>query len=186
MRRSLESAMARMHACRLPPQVRTVEEQDASYTFEMMPRPDTEWDGSAKACPECVRHTAHARTWRACSSVSPCPLAPPSTRVPPAPARSEARAEFVACGLRKRNVGAFINHSCAPNCFVQPVLDVHHDLRCPKICIFASGAQGAVPDGPCRCTAASGSGPDGAMPLTVLVGPLPRRSVQTTSRRSQS
>ncbi|EFN57970.1 hypothetical protein CHLNCDRAFT_142107 [Chlorella variabilis] len=82
--------------------VRTVEEQDAEYTFDMAPRPDTNWDGTEKVVPD------------------------------------QAKAEFVACGLRKRNVGAFLNHSCAPNCFVQPVLDTHHDRRCPKICIFAS------------------------------------------------
>jgi euchromatic histone-lysine N-methyltransferase len=88
--------------------VRTVEEQDAEYTFDMGPRPDTNWDGSEKAVPD------------------------------------TSRAEFVACGLRKRNVGAFLNHSCAPNCFVQPVLDTHHDTRCPKICIFASGGLGST------------------------------------------
>jgi hypothetical protein len=32
--------------------VRTVEEQDAEYTFDMGPRPDTNWDGSEKAVPE--------------------------------------------------------------------------------------------------------------------------------------
>jgi euchromatic histone-lysine N-methyltransferase len=47
-------------------------------------------------------------------------------------------AEFVVCGLRRRNVAAFFNHSCAPNCFVQPVLADHHDARLPKICIFAA------------------------------------------------
>ncbi|KAI3428118.1 hypothetical protein D9Q98_006501 [Chlorella vulgaris] len=83
--------------------VRTVEEQDAEYTFTMAPRPDLNWDGNVKQCPE----------------------------EPPA-------AEFVVCGLRKRNVGAFLNHSCASNCFVQPVLDTHHDLRSPNVCIFAS------------------------------------------------
>lgn len=45
----------------------------------------------------------------------------------------------MACGLRKRNIGAWFNHSCAPNCFVQPLLDCHHDERCPRIGIFAMG-----------------------------------------------
>ena len=77
-----------------------------------------------------------------------CPAATtaPTLPTPPHPTPilpcSQAKAEFVACGLRKRNVGAFLNHSCAPNCFVQPVLDTHHDRRCPKICIFASGGAG--------------------------------------------
>ena len=47
-------------------------------------------------------------------------------------------AEYVVCGLHRRNVAAFMNHSCAPNCFVQPVLCDHHDARMPKISIFAS------------------------------------------------
>lgn len=74
------------------------------------------------------------------SNALPPPLPPPPS---PSPC-STSRAEFVACGLRKRNVGAFLNHSCAPNCFVQPVLDTHHDTRCPKICIFASGGLGST------------------------------------------
>ena len=47
-------------------------------------------------------------------------------------------AEFVVCGLHRRNIAAFINHSCAPNCFAQPVLSDHHDLRMPKISVFAA------------------------------------------------
>jgi euchromatic histone-lysine N-methyltransferase len=43
----------------------------------------------------------------------------------------------VICGLRNRNVAAFLNHSCNPNCFVQPVLVDHHDARMPKVSIFA-------------------------------------------------
>lgn len=35
-------------------QVRTVEEQDAEYTFTMAPRPDLNWDGNVKQCPECA------------------------------------------------------------------------------------------------------------------------------------
>ena len=46
--------------------------------------------------------------------------------------------EYVVCGLYRRNIAAFFNHSCAPNCFVQPVLSDHHDVKMPKIAIFAS------------------------------------------------
>jgi hypothetical protein len=52
--------------------------------------------------------------------------------------RTADTAEYVICGLKKRNIAAFFNHSCAPNCFVQPVLDVHHDTKMPKISIFAA------------------------------------------------
>lgn len=52
--------------------------------------------------------------------------------------RTADSTEFVICGLHKRNVAAFMNHSCSPNCFVQPVLSEHHDVRMPKISIFAS------------------------------------------------
>lgn len=34
-------------------------------------------------------------------------------------AEESQQAAFVVCGLRKRNVGAFLNHSCDPNIFVQ-------------------------------------------------------------------
>ena len=75
-----------------------------------------------------------------CSLAHGC-LAPPLLLCCCCPRCSpDFKAEFVCCGLRKRNVGAFLNHSCAPNCFVQPVLDAHHDTRLPKICIFAMGA----------------------------------------------
>jgi len=46
--------------------------------------------------------------------------------------------EYVVCGLKKRNIAAFLNHSCAPNCFAQPVLAEHHDSKMPKISVFAS------------------------------------------------
>ncbi|KAL4443576.1 hypothetical protein ABPG75_011313 [Micractinium tetrahymenae] len=84
--------------------VREVEEQDAEYTFDLVPRPDVKWDGS---------------------------------EIPEEEREEERPVHFVACGLRKRNIGAWFNHSCAPNCFVQPLLDCHHDERCPKIAIFA-------------------------------------------------
>ncbi|KAL4447309.1 hypothetical protein ABPG77_007342 [Micractinium sp. CCAP 211/92] len=84
--------------------VATVEEQDAEYTFDLVPRPDVDWDGS---------------------------------EIPARELDGQRRVHFVACGMRKRNIGAWFNHSCAPNCFVQPLLDCHHDERCPKIGIFA-------------------------------------------------
>ncbi|KAI7845254.1 hypothetical protein COHA_001296 [Chlorella ohadii] len=46
--------------------------------------------------------------------------------------------EFVCCGLRKRNVAAFVNHSCQPNLFVQPVLTSHHDERCCGMALFSA------------------------------------------------
>jgi [histone H3]-lysine9 N-trimethyltransferase EHMT len=52
--------------------------------------------------------------------------------------RTADNTEYVVCGLKKRNVAAFLNHSCAPNCFAQPVLDVHHNTKMPKISVFAS------------------------------------------------
>lgn len=84
--------------------VATVEEQDAEYTFDLVTRPDVNWDGS---------------------------------EIPEGQRDQERRVHFVACGQRKRNIGAWFNHSCAPNCFVQPLLDCHHDERCPKIGIFS-------------------------------------------------
>ncbi|GAB4819795.1 hypothetical protein N2152v2_006841 [Parachlorella kessleri] len=56
------------------------------------------------------------------------------------PGRSQQppHARFVVCGLRKRNVGAFLNHSCDPNVFVQPVLSEHHDASMPGIAMFAA------------------------------------------------
>ncbi len=44
----------------------------------------------------------------------------------------------VICGLKQRNVSASLNHSCAPNCSVQPVLSHHHDAAQPRVAIFAS------------------------------------------------
>ena len=35
-------------------------------------------------------------------------------------------------------MAAFINHSCAPNCFVQSVLSGHHDADRPRIAVFAA------------------------------------------------
>jgi len=89
-------------------------------------------------------------------------------------------AQFVICGLLRRNVAAFFNHSCAPNCFVQPVLAGHHDAAMPQVAIFSSediaplteltwdyGAEYARTLG-CRCGAAecislqAGAGPASA------------------------
>lgn len=33
--------------------------------------------------------------------------------------RSSQHAKFVVCGLKRRNIGALLNHSCDPNVFVQ-------------------------------------------------------------------
>ncbi|PRW56393.1 histone-lysine N- H3 lysine-9 specific SUVH4-like [Chlorella sorokiniana] len=55
----------------------------------------------------------------------------------PEEAAVQTQPEFVCCGLRKRNVAAFVNHSCQPNLFVQPVLTSHHDERCCGIALFS-------------------------------------------------
>jgi len=52
--------------------------------------------------------------------------------------RTAENTEYVVCGLKKRNIAAFLNHSCSPNCFAQPVLAEHHDPQMPKISVFAS------------------------------------------------
>jgi hypothetical protein len=53
-------------------QVRTVEEQDAEYTFTMAPRPDLNWDGNVKQCPECAAAAATS-VHLVCSSNLPGP-----------------------------------------------------------------------------------------------------------------
>ena len=50
----------------------------------------------------------------------------------------EGDVQYVVCGLWHRNVAAFFNHSCAPNCFVQPILVEHHDLAMPRISLFSA------------------------------------------------
>ena len=36
------------------------------------------------------------------------------------------------------NAARFINHSCDPNLYVQPVLSSHHDHSLLQVCMFAS------------------------------------------------
>ena len=36
------------------------------------------------------------------------------------------------------NLARFVNHSCDPNLFAQPVLSNHHDVRQSRICFFAA------------------------------------------------
>ncbi|CAL5218970.1 g724 [Coccomyxa viridis] len=45
---------------------------------------------------------------------------------------------YVLDSTRIGNVGRYINHSCNPNCFVQPVLSTHGDKEMPGICFFAT------------------------------------------------
>ena len=42
------------------------------------------------------------------------------------------------CGLKRRDISAFLSHSRAPDCFVQPVLSHHLDAAQPCAAIFAS------------------------------------------------
>jgi len=44
--------------------------------------------------------------------------------------------KYIVTGLHYGNLFRFINHSCDPNCFVQPVC-AHPDSSRPDICIFA-------------------------------------------------
>lgn len=106
----------------------------AEYTFDLGPRPETNWSGdlipleerercgAAPVVPGCA---TDARAG-ACRRRSPSVAAPRCTtdmwhrfmpclpHTPPHPPTPCSRpAEFVVCGLRKRNVGAFFNHSCA-------------------------------------------------------------------------
>eukprot|EP00210_Caulerpa_lentillifera_P000801 g775.t1 len=46
-------------------------------------------------------------------------------------------AKYVVTGKRYGNLFRFINHSCNPNCFTQPVLSTHLDRSRPDICLFA-------------------------------------------------
>ena len=45
---------------------------------------------------------------------------------------------YVVDARHMGGVGRFLNHSCNPNCFVQPVLAQHADVLQPTICFFAS------------------------------------------------
>jgi len=44
--------------------------------------------------------------------------------------------KYVVTGKRYGNLFRFINHSCDPNCFTQPVLSTHLDRSRPDICLF--------------------------------------------------
>ena len=47
-------------------------------------------------------------------------------------------AEFCVDSKHMGTVARFINHSCAPNLFVQTILFDHHDKRMPWIALFAA------------------------------------------------
>eukprot|EP00850_Spirogloea_muscicola_P024223 SM000494S17356 [mRNA] locus=s494:3531:7107:- [translate_table: standard] len=44
---------------------------------------------------------------------------------------------FCLDAAKTGNVARYLNHSCAPNLFVQCVLFDHHDVRAPHVCLFA-------------------------------------------------
>ena len=46
--------------------------------------------------------------------------------------------KYVLDAKHEGNAARFINHSCDPNLYVQPVLSSHHDHTLPKVCMFAS------------------------------------------------
>lgn len=45
--------------------------------------------------------------------------------------------KYVVTGLKYGNLFRFVNHSCDPNCFIQPVLSTHLDRTRPELCMFA-------------------------------------------------
>ncbi|XP_024522726.1 histone-lysine N-methyltransferase, H3 lysine-9 specific SUVH4 [Selaginella moellendorffii] len=53
-------------------------------------------------------------------------------------AEHHGQAEFCLDGGECGAVARFINHSCEPNLFIQCVLSTHHDMRIPRIVLFAA------------------------------------------------
>ncbi|KAF3339001.1 histone-lysine N-methyltransferase, H3 lysine-9 specific SUVH4-like protein [Carex littledalei] len=51
---------------------------------------------------------------------------------------SESPVEYCIDAEKEGNVARFINHSCAPNLFVQCVLSSHHDIKLAKVMLFAA------------------------------------------------
>lgn len=46
-------------------------------------------------------------------------------------------AKYILDAKHEGNVARFINHSCDPNLYVQPVLSHHHDIAQTQVCLFA-------------------------------------------------
>ncbi|KAL4858527.1 Histone-lysine N-methyltransferase [Chlorella vulgaris] len=118
--------------------VRTVEEQDAEYTFTMAPRPDLNWDGNVKQCPE----------------------------EPPA-------AEFVVCGLRKRNVGAFLNHSYN----IPPLTELTLDYGEEYVRDWKDGCKCGAPD----CVSTRAAHPPAVIAATAAAGKTARAVEASTA-----
>ena len=49
--------------------------------------------------------------------------------------------EYVLDAMQQGGVARFINHSCEPNLFIQPVLSHHRDGKLPRLCLFTSEAH---------------------------------------------
>ena len=47
------------------------------------------------------------------------------------------QAKYILDAKHEGNVARFINHSCDPNLYVQPVLSHHHDISQTQVCLFA-------------------------------------------------
>lgn len=47
------------------------------------------------------------------------------------------QAKYILDAKHEGNVARFINHSCDPNLYVQPVLSHDHDISQTQVCLFA-------------------------------------------------
>ena len=47
------------------------------------------------------------------------------------------QAKYILDAKHEGNVARFINHSCDPNLYVQPVLSHHHHISQTQVCLFA-------------------------------------------------
>ncbi|KAL0046372.1 hypothetical protein WJX82_010636 [Trebouxia sp. C0006] len=85
------------------------------------------------------------------------------------------QAKYILDAKHEGNVARFINHSCDPNLYVQPVLSHHHDISQTQVCLFAGHniapmteltfdyGHGFLKDnlkGNCNCGTAMCVGPD--------------------------
>ena len=45
--------------------------------------------------------------------------------------------EFILDAKHEGNAARFINHSCEPSLYAQPLLSTHHDFMQTQVCLFA-------------------------------------------------